>query len=497
MIEKIGNMIPAIEDPAGAVEFKKRLFWTGAVIAVYLLLSNVQLFGIAPEAIQRFSIFETLLGSTLGTIATLGIGPIVTASIIIQLLIGSEIIKWDLKNPADREKFTASQKILTIILSVVEATAYVMFGGLSPIEHTSWMTAAVILQITAGSIIIMYLDEIMQKYGIGSGISLFIALGVSKTIFVRLLSPFKFGTDMPAGILYQIFYYLGQGDFVASLTALIPVIATIVVFMIVVYAQDIEVEIPLAFGSVSGFTRRWPLKFIYTSNMPVILLAAFMANMRFIGQAMASKGITWFAQFSSNGAVTGGLLYYLTPPRTLSVEIIMLSTGAAILAALLYMLFTKKSHKFMWLSIPAGFIAGLAIAYFTVGLPAAEEWIRMATYMLFFSAGSVLFSWMWVITSGMDAESVAKQIESIGMQIPGFRRDSRIVERVLDRYIGALTTMGGAFVGVLAAFADFTNALGTGTGILLTAMIIFNFYETILYRYLKEMDPRLRKFFKQ
>ena len=371
-----------------------------------------------------------------------------------------------------------------------------LFGGLSPVDSTPFMQAVVILQIAVGAIIVMYLDEIVQKYGIGSGISLFIALGVSKTIFVRLLSPFKFGTDMPAGILYQIFTYLGQGDFVASLTSLIPVLATIVVFMIVVYAQDIEVEIPLAFGSVSGFARRWPLKFIYTSNMPVILLAAFMANLRFIGQALASKGVTWFAEFSSNGAITGGLLYYLTPPSSISVQVIMLSMGITITAALLYMLYTKKGSKLFWWSIPAGFVIGLVAAYFTVGLPTAVDWLRMFTYLLFFTLGSVLFSWMWVITSGMDAESVAKQIESIGMQIPGFRRDSRIVEKVLDRYINALTIMGGAFVGMLAAFADFTNALGTGTGILLTAMIIFNFYETIMYRYLKEMDPRLRRFFK-
>ena len=95
----------------------------------------------------------------------------------------------------------------------------------------------------------------------------------------------------------------------------------------------------------------------------------------------------------------------------------------------------------------------------------------------------------------MDAHSVAEQIKGIGMQIPGFRRDPRIIEQVLSRYIMPLAVMGGLWVGLLAAFADLTGALGTGTGILLTVMIIYNFYEQISMRYMEEMHPALRKFF--
>ncbi|MEM7826730.1 MAG: preprotein translocase subunit SecY, partial [Candidatus Aenigmatarchaeota archaeon] len=120
---------------------------------------------------------------------------------------------------------------------------------------------------------------------------------------------------------------------------------------------------------------------------------------------------------------------------------------------------------------------------------------RAVCYGLFMCIGSMLFSVLWVQTSGMDARSVAEQIQGIGMQIPGFRRDPRIIEQVLARYITPLAIMGGLFVGLLAAFADFTGALGSGTGILLTVMIIYNFYEQISMRYMEDMHPALRGFF--
>ncbi|HDI02791.1 MAG TPA: preprotein translocase subunit SecY, partial [Candidatus Aenigmarchaeota archaeon] len=83
---------------------------------------------------------------------------------------------------------------------------------------------------------------------------------------------------------------------------------------------------------------------------------------------------------------------------------------------------------------------------------------------------------------------------SIGLGIPGFRRDVRIMEKILDKYIPSVTVMGGALVGLLAAFADFTGTFGTGTGILLTVMIIFNLYEQITKQHLEDMNPAIRKF---
>jgi preprotein translocase subunit SecY len=68
------------------------------------------------------------------------------------------------------------------------------------------------------------------------------------------------------------------------------------------------------------------------------------------------------------------------------------------------------------------------------------------------------------------------------------------LEKVLDRYIPPITLMGGIFVGLLAAFADFTGALGTGTGILLTVGIVYRMYEELAKEQMGEMMPAFRQF---
>ena len=108
--------------------------------------------------------------------------------------------------------------------------------------------------------------------------------------------------------------------------------------------------------------------------------------------------------------------------------------------------------------------------------------------------GAVLFSVFWVQTSGQDAGSLAGQMMSSGLQIPGFRKDKRILERILSRYIMPLTVMGGIVVGFLAATADLMGALSRGTGILLTVMIIYKLYEDIAREHMYDLNPAVRKF---
>jgi preprotein translocase subunit SecY len=117
-----------------------------------------------------------------------------------------------------------------------------------------------------------------------------------------------------------------------------------------------------------------------------------------------------------------------------------------------------------------------------------------AVYMVFLIVGAVVFSWFWVQTSGMDARSQAKQIMKSGLQIPGFRKDERVLEKLLDRYILPLTVMGAIAVGVLAGLADISGALTNGTGLLLTVMIVYRLYEDIARQHLMDMNPMMRKF---
>ncbi|MBI2041386.1 MAG: preprotein translocase subunit SecY, partial [DPANN group archaeon] len=127
------------------------------------------------------------------------------------------------------------------------------------------------------------------------------------------------------------------------------------------------------------------------------------------------------------------------------------------------------------------------------GSATSTMFLQALTYTCLMIFGAVLFSVMWVKTSNMDAAAQAKQILASGLQIPGFRRDPRVLESILSRYIPGLTVMGGALVGLLAAFADLGDALSRGTGILLTVMIVYKLYEDIAKQHAFEMHPALKK----
>jgi len=117
-------------------------------------------------------------------------------------------------------------------------------------------------------------------------------------------------------------------------------------------------------------------------------------------------------------------------------------------------------------------------------------------HILFYVVFSVIFSYFWVNTSGMDAMSQAKSIMSSGLSIPGFRKDERVLESILKRYIGPLTVLGGASIGLLASAANILGTLVGGTAILLAVMILYQFYQNIAQQHAMDMHPSLKGMFK-
>jgi preprotein translocase subunit SecY len=506
--------IPGITEPLERMSFKSKLKWTGIILLLFFMMGQITVYGVAPASFEQFRFLEIILGSSFGSLMSLGIGPIVTASIILQLLVGSKIIPWNLGTEEGKAMFQGTQKLLAMLFAFLEAVIYVVMGAVpAAAPSLAWI---VILQLAFGGIVIIFMDEVISKWGFGSGISLFIVAGVSKTIIVRMFNPlvqsctgdlirqsgiiacFPSAGNPPAGLIPLAMTIIGAGEPISAMLVLLPIVATVIVFILVVYANAIKVEIPLAFGSVRGFGRRWPLKYFYTSNIPVILIAALLANIQLFGRMMSNQGLTWIAEFNSSGNIIGGLMLFLIPPRTQAVTIVCITIGLFALIGAIVAYLTKKDAK----KVVAGFsVAGIIVWFLTLssmGLTSllaisAMDITRMLVYLLIMMGGAVLFSVFWVSTAGMDAKAVAGQIQSTGMQIPGYRRDPRIMERVLNRYIPVLAVIGGASVGFLAAFADFTDAIGTGTGILLATMIIYNLYEELATRHLEDMHPALRK----
>ncbi|MGV8168558.1 MAG: preprotein translocase subunit SecY [Candidatus Nanoarchaeia archaeon] len=450
IFDKIIENLPEVRPPTQKkLSFGTKLRWTGIILGLYFLLGLIPLYGLGQNALEQFTFLSTILGASFGSIISLGIGPIVTASIVLQLLKGSGLVNFDLTSHEGKKRFQGIQKILSIVFIIVEAAIFVLMGGLSPQAGISPLI--LIIQLFVGGILIMLMDEVVSKYGFGSGISLFIAAGVSQQIFIQLFSPLPslMNPDVPVGQIPLIIQSLGQGNTLQATLAFATIIATIAVFLIVVYIQSIKVEIPLSFGRVAGHGVRWPLNLLYASNIPVILVAALLANIQLFARLLQNWGRPWLGTFAGN-APASGFVYWVSAPNLLQASII---------------------GSITWIMILQAFF-----------------------YLLIYVIGSTLFSVFWVQTSGLDASSQAKQMISSGLQIPGFRRDQRVLERLLQRYIGPLSIMGGIAIGLLAGFADLTGAIGTGTGLLLTVMIIYRLYEDIAKQHLYDMNPMMRKF---
>ncbi|VVB59402.1 Protein translocase subunit SecY [uncultured archaeon] len=462
LIESIIKNIPGVTKPVEKQNFKARIKWTAIILILYFFLSEVYIYGIAPSQLSQLAQLAALMGASFGTLMTLGIGPIVTASIMLQLFVGSGIVGWDMTSHEGRAKFQGTQKLLAYIFAIIESAAYTFLGAVQPVNFLPLTLFLIVVQLTLGGWLVILMDEVVSKWGFGSGVSMFIAAGIGKQLFISMFNLAKSATGEFIGVVPALFDNLLRGNVGLNVLSiyLVPIIATLFVFILVVYGQALRVEIPLAFGAFRGFGRKWTLKFIYSSNMPVILTSAVLINIEVWAKLLAKTAVAGTTKmcgllgcYEGNQAVSG-IVHYVTPPSQFMLNLINLNI------------------------IP-------------------DEVIRVITYTIFMVAGSVLFSIFWVNTSGMDARSVSNQILRSGMQIPGFRRDPRIIESVLQRYITPLAVLGGAFVGLLASLADFSGALVRGTGLLLTVMIIYQMYEQLAMQHLEDMNPMVRKFFEK
>ena len=153
------KFIPGIQKPEKRLNFKEKLKWTGLILVLFFVMSQIIVWGVDIEAVQHFLFLETVMGSSMGSLVTLGIGPIVTASIILQLLVGSGIVNWDTNSKEGKMRFMGTQKILAIFFCFFEAIAFVLFGAI-PSAGGTIITAALILQLAAGGIMVMLMDDL-------------------------------------------------------------------------------------------------------------------------------------------------------------------------------------------------------------------------------------------------------------------------------------------------------------------------------------------------
>ncbi|MEA3254515.1 MAG: preprotein translocase subunit SecY [Candidatus Altiarchaeota archaeon] len=474
-IRPVIKYLPEVRLPKRHVPFKEKLIWTSVILALFFVMGNVYPIGVSKVDLPlSYQQFQMIFASTMGSIISIGIGPIVTSSIVLQLLVGAKMIDIDLATTEGKALFQGTQKILTIIIALFEAVAVVVGFRLGEKflmgQGIEWslshpMVTAAIFQIAVGSILLMYMDEIVSKWGIGSGIGLFIVAGVSTSIITGSLSILKW-IDPSLGTLGRIpdFINIAMNTGEIDLILLFPVIATIIVFLVVVFGESMRLEIPLSYGGIRGVGGRYPLKFFYVSNIPVILAAALLANVQML------PGLV-------------GVTDMYSPPLDMN----PLQQGVMTLVRYVTLGELGGSGNNPGILNPAN-IGQL------IGPNGPDILLHLLIYLLVFLLLCILFGKFWVETTGLGAEKVADQIQQGGMQIPGFRRDKRVVEKVLNRYIPQITIISSMAVGLLAVGADLLGAIGSGTGILLTVGILYRLYEEVQKEQMADMHPAFRRF---
>ncbi len=477
------KVMPEIKQPQREVAFKEKFIWTAIVLIIYLIMSNIPLYGIKiEESTDYFYWLRVILASQRGMLTELGIGPIVTSGLIMQLLLGSRIINVNMADPYDRAMFSGAQKVLAIFLTIFNATAYIFGGAFGSLGLAEGFF--VFFQLLFAGIIIILLDEVLQKgWGLGSGVSLFIAAGVAGQIFwncfsfVPTPSVADGGDGLPRGIVIAFFTALfdanpdNLGQLGALFTranypSLLGIITTIAIFLIVIWFESTRVEIPLAYRGSRGFKSKYPMKLLYVSNIPVILVNALYANILFFGQLFAGPD-------SALRAINGG------PFPDFWVDLIGVFnpvTGGAVQGTQL---------------VPTGGLIYLLTPPIGLGELAANP-LRAVIYLVIFIFLCVMLGRVWVEVSGLAPRDIAQQILDSKMQIPGFRSSAKIIERILKRYIPTLVILNGFIIACLSFGADSLGALTSGTGLLIAIGIIHQYAEQISKELAAAQYPGMR-----
>ncbi len=457
IVAKAEPYIPQVPKPKKKLSLQTKLTWTTGALVIYLVMGQTPLFGATAPEFDFLAFARVIFASQQGSLVELGIGPIVTGGLLMQLLRGSDILKFDFKNPAERGVFQTATKLVTYIVIVAESIVYgVAVYGPNLSEPT--VMYILIGQLMGASIIVMFLDELIQKgWGLGSGISIFICAGVAQQILWSVFSPLPAGDGGAIGIFPFIGQMAQYGDVTDALfrsnqlPSIFGLALTAGILLILVYTQGMKVEIPIVSTKYRGFAATYPIKMMYVSNIPVILASALTANAVFLGQMFWAQfnprnGNTFLnilGQFdpTSPSSPIGGLIYYITPPRGLD--------------------------------------------------QLALDPVRGVLYVLFMIGIVVVFGKLWVELGGLSPKKAAQNLLDADVQIPGFRRSNKPIETLLNRYIPSVTIIGSMILGLIAGVSDVLGVFGTGIGVLLTVDILINYYNQLVKEQVEVVMPRL------
>lgn len=454
VVDPFLKFLPEVARPSKLPGIKDRVMWTAVALFIFLICCQVPVFGSRPsKTSDPFYWMRVVLASNKGTLMELGISPLITANLVMELLAGIGILTVNNNNPTERAQFEGAQKLAGLFIALLEATAYVSSGVYGPVGF--FMSAVIIFQLLVATVICILLDELLQRgWGLGAGSTLFIATNICDTIIWKSFSPTTIntgrGTEFEGAIIAFFHLLVTRSDksralreafYRPQMPNLINLLATVFVFLVVVFFQGFHVDLATVRVNSTAPSEPFQIKLFYTSNMPIILQTSIISNFNFFSQLLYRRfsgnfliGLlgTWEErEYSSTGQMypVGGLAYYITPPQSFSEMI--------------------------------------------------ADPIHGVFYITFVLVTCALFSKVWITINKTGPRDMAQKLMAEGKRLRQYRNTEDEIAVALNRYIPVAAGFGGLCIGALTILADFLGAIGSGTGILLAVTMIHQYYEVL------------------
>ncbi|MFC2145310.1 preprotein translocase subunit SecY [Actinomycetota bacterium] len=283
-------------------EIRNKILFTLGILAIYRLGANITIPGVDAEVILAqvetgvLGMMDLFAGGALGNFAvfSLGIMPYITATIIMQLLqvVIPKLEQLSKQGEVGRRKINQISRYLTVVLALIQAvTMTFFFRNFGAIPNFNIPNVVlIVITLTAGTTLIMWLGELINIHGIGNGISLI--------IFANIVS------RMP-GQLISLFRLQGTNYFFLALFAIL----TIGIIMAIIMIQQGERKIPVQYAKrvvgrkvFGGQSTYLPLRVNQSGVMPIILAIAILLFPATIAQFIPNRWVQSFADALSPSA---------------------------------------------------------------------------------------------------------------------------------------------------------------------------------------------------
>ncbi len=304
---------------------RNRILFVLAILVIFRALSAIPVPGVNVQAIKAlvdgnsfFQVLNLFSGGGLSalSILMLGVGPYITASIIIQLLTmvfpGMKELQQE-EGAAGRKKLSQYGRLLTIPVGFIQTFGIVtlitrqspeVFGGL-----TTFGFVQVAIIIVASSILLMWIGERLTEFGIGNGISLIITIGIIAALpqsLSRILSTYD-ASQLPL--------FIGIGILSVAIMALIVYITEAERPIEINYARQAR---SLSTQGASGSHKTYlPIKLNQAGVMPIIfaitllMFPTFLGNILTVASNPTLQSIGRFVSVWSQDALTYGIAYFV------------------------------------------------------------------------------------------------------------------------------------------------------------------------------------------